>query len=286
MPSPRQRARSPVRYSARRCGAERVRHEALGRQLRPIQIAAREPVAADVQLARHADRHRPARGIERCTPACSRWAGRCPDAPRLAARAPPVDQMVVSVGPYMFHSSPPSASRRSASSRGSASPPHSILRPGVPVQPLSSSSRQVAGVACNTVTLAQRRSARRACLPSSAVARSASDDAAAGGQRPEYLEARDVERQRRHRDATGRFAVDARLAMHRAQEIHHGSDARSARLSAGRSIPTCRSRRRGSTRAAGCRQIRLCVAGDLRPVRVNAYLAHGAAPESESARRS
>ena len=35
--------------------------------------------------------------------------------------------------------------------RGSASPPHSTLRPGVPAHPASSSSCHVAGVACITV---------------------------------------------------------------------------------------------------------------------------------------
>src|SRR5207302_10022909 len=37
---------------------ERVRHEPLRGQLWPTQIAARDPVATDVQLARYADWHR------------------------------------------------------------------------------------------------------------------------------------------------------------------------------------------------------------------------------------
>src|SRR5256885_15735010 len=54
------------------------------------------------------------------------------------------DQMVVSVGPYIFHTSPRSTSSL-ASSRGRASPPHKILRRGGVVQPASRRSRQVAG---------------------------------------------------------------------------------------------------------------------------------------------
>ena len=42
---------------ARPAAAERVGHEALGRQLGAVQVAAREAGAADIQLARHADRH-------------------------------------------------------------------------------------------------------------------------------------------------------------------------------------------------------------------------------------
>src|SRR5207245_8028402 len=38
-----------------------------------------------------------------------------------------VDQMVVSVGPYIFHTDPERARSSSARSRGSASPPHKIF---------------------------------------------------------------------------------------------------------------------------------------------------------------
>jgi hypothetical protein len=57
------------------------------------------------------------------------------------------DQTVVSVGPYMFQSSPPHFSKLSASFRGIASPPHNILSDGYPSQPASSNSRHVTGVA-------------------------------------------------------------------------------------------------------------------------------------------
>ena len=49
---PRQVARA-VEARAR-LGAERIGHEALRRQLRPAQVALRQPRAADVDLARHA----------------------------------------------------------------------------------------------------------------------------------------------------------------------------------------------------------------------------------------
>src|SRR5262245_10891200 len=45
-------------------GTEGILHESLGRQLRSLQVAAREPVAADVQLARHAYWYRPAFVVE------------------------------------------------------------------------------------------------------------------------------------------------------------------------------------------------------------------------------
>ena len=56
--------------------AERVGDEPLGGQLGPVEIAARQPVAADVQLARPR-RSAPARSARRArTPACWRSAGR------------------------------------------------------------------------------------------------------------------------------------------------------------------------------------------------------------------
>src|SRR5207253_10425585 len=59
-----------------------------------------------------------------------------------------VDQIVVSVGPYMFHNSPQRGSSSLANSRDKASPPHSTLSLWSPFQPASISIRQVAGVAC------------------------------------------------------------------------------------------------------------------------------------------
>src|SRR5262249_35270408 len=61
-----------------------------------------------------------------------------------------VDQMVVSVGPYMFHRQPQRSIKDSANAGGSDSPPQRILRFGDPSQPASSSNRHVAGVAWTT----------------------------------------------------------------------------------------------------------------------------------------
>ncbi|MFT3764373.1 MAG: hypothetical protein QM820_02450 [Minicystis sp.] len=80
------------------------------------------------------------------------------------------DQIVVSVGPYMFHTDPERSTRRSASSRGTASPPMSTFSSPSPAQPASSSSRNVVGVACSTV---MRPASIRAASarPSTAVSR-------------------------------------------------------------------------------------------------------------------
>ena len=59
LPSGSQRTRSPVRYSrAPGSPGERIRHEALRRQLRTLPVAARHPRAPDVQLPGHPHRHR------------------------------------------------------------------------------------------------------------------------------------------------------------------------------------------------------------------------------------
>ncbi len=58
-----------------------------------------------------------------------------------------VDQIVVSVGPYMFQNEPLRSSSWSASSRDKASPPQSTFNCGLPCQPASISILQVAGVA-------------------------------------------------------------------------------------------------------------------------------------------
>ena len=86
--------------------------------------------------------------------------------PRPRSRAQ-VDQTVVSVGPYMFHSSPARAEQRLGQRpRGSASPPHSALNAAPPRQPASSSMRQVAGVACMTVDAGASRAGLAARAPS------------------------------------------------------------------------------------------------------------------------
>ena len=62
-----------------------------------------------------------------------------------------VDQIVVSVGPYMFQTEADFCTNCDASFCETASPPIRILSPRSPVQPASSSMRHVAGVACITV---------------------------------------------------------------------------------------------------------------------------------------
>src|SRR5262249_47656875 len=61
-----------------------------------------------------------------------------------------VDQMVVSVGPYIFHRQPQRSVKDSANARGNDSPPQRILSSGEPSHPASSSNRHVAGVAWTT----------------------------------------------------------------------------------------------------------------------------------------
>ena len=58
------------------------------------------------------------------------------------------DQMVVSVGPYMFHTEAQRSRSASANSRDQASPPHSAFKRPSPSQPDSINNRQVVGVAC------------------------------------------------------------------------------------------------------------------------------------------
>ena len=92
-----QRSRPAATAPGRPCGTaarpaprRTGRDEALRRQLRPAQVAARQPRAADVQLARHAHRHRLAAPRPARRPACWRSAGRWGRLRR--ARAPPAPQ--------------------------------------------------------------------------------------------------------------------------------------------------------------------------------------------------
>ena len=63
------------------------------------------------------------------------------------------DQIVVSVGPYMFHTEPQRARSSFAIEPERDSPPHRAFRRGLPVQPAASNICQLAGVPCITVTL-------------------------------------------------------------------------------------------------------------------------------------
>ena len=71
------------------------------------------------------------------------------------------DQIVVSVGPYIFHSSPTSGSNCPASPASHASPPQSAFSRGIGLSPARRSIFHVAGVACNTVTGSDRISKMR-----------------------------------------------------------------------------------------------------------------------------
>ena len=85
---PRQVAR-PVQPRAR-LAPNGSRHEPLRRQLRPAQVAARHARAADVQLARHAHRHRlaaPVQHVERAGPGSARRSGCPPPRPRRSRRS-------------------------------------------------------------------------------------------------------------------------------------------------------------------------------------------------------
>src|ERR1043166_5941138 len=62
------------------------------------------------------------------------------------------DQMAVSVGPYMFHTSRHNSINLAAKTGASASPPHNAFKFLLPTQPDSIMARHVAGVACNVVT--------------------------------------------------------------------------------------------------------------------------------------
>src|ERR1700744_6135653 len=64
-----------------------------------------------------------------------------------------VDQIVVSVGPYMFQASQPVATMSARKLSLSASPPQTILTPSSLRQPERNSMLHVAGVACITVGL-------------------------------------------------------------------------------------------------------------------------------------
>src|ERR1700733_711527 len=64
-----------------------------------------------------------------------------------------VDQIVVSVGPYIFQTEPVLESKSSASFLDTASPPHKHFSEGLPRQPASKRIRQVTGVACIAVAL-------------------------------------------------------------------------------------------------------------------------------------
>src|SRR3546814_2835527 len=73
-------------------------------------------------------------------------------APSTRSTRVKVDHTVVSVGPYIFQSSPHNGNRRLANAGASASPPISRRKPANTSCRLTSSNKLVnAGVVCNTV---------------------------------------------------------------------------------------------------------------------------------------
>ena len=103
----RQPAREVARAVEPRAGpcreaGERIGHEALGGQVRPPEVAARQPVAAEEQLARHAGRDRPQVAVEQMgVDVRERPAERRAARPGTERRSigPAMAPTVVSVGP-------------------------------------------------------------------------------------------------------------------------------------------------------------------------------------------
>ena len=131
--SSRSSSRAPPRR--RRCAARRRRRRA------PAAVAI-EHVHRRVR-DRPADRHRSLTGLDAQT----------------------ADQIVVSVGPYMFHTSPRPPSSASARSRGAPRRRTAPSGAASPRQPASISMRHVAGVACMTVAPAAAIAAASARRP-------------------------------------------------------------------------------------------------------------------------
>jgi len=81
-----------------------------------------------------------------------------------------LDQIVVSVGPYMFHNPPTRLRSQPANSPGNASPPHNAFRLERPSQCAARNNRHVAGVAC-IIVMPKSSNARISCVPSLATSR-------------------------------------------------------------------------------------------------------------------
>ena len=209
-----------------------------------VEIAQGHAVAADADLARHADRAQlavlvedPDLGVR------DRPADRMPAPARAARTRAQVDHTVVSVGPYMFQSSPQRSSscvgqvrRQRLRRRTAALKPRPALPAGHRAAP------PAAGVACMTWPGCSRpaRAARRHRV---AASRLGDHDLRADAQRQQQLQHGDVERQRGHRDQAV-VGGDARLALHAGEEVRDAHGAAPARPWAGRSSRRCRSRRR------------------------------------------
>ncbi len=103
-----------------------IGNESLRGQLRTVPVSAGKTKAADVQFTGHAHRNGLQMRIEDIELGIGNGLANV-DRRIVARHLGGDDQMVVSVGPYMFQSSPPLAKSCVANSFGSASPPQSIL---------------------------------------------------------------------------------------------------------------------------------------------------------------
>ena len=140
----------PVEPGAR-LSRERVGEEALGRQRRAGHDSRAPGRRRRCTARRSRPPARPAAACPGRRVASRRWAGRSRSARRPAPPATPTTRPSSRSGRRRSTGLCPCSSRRSARARGIASPPQSIVSPGLPAQPDSSSSRQVAGVAWRKV---------------------------------------------------------------------------------------------------------------------------------------
>ncbi len=244
--SPPDRVAGAIETRARR--AEWVWHEPLSREFRALPVAEGHAGAADVEFAGHAH----GTGCLAAVEHVDLGVGDRP-ADRDDCRRPRLHLCRPSTRWWSRSDRTDSRPRGRASRElrpdraASASPPHRARNPASPLQPLSRSSLQVAGVACITVAPLEASSvARRG--PSTATSRLAMTTPAAGDERKEQLEPGDVERERRDGDehVVGR---QARFMLHRGEEVHDCADAAPRHPWDGRSIPTCRSDRPGRSRS-------------------------------------
>ena len=122
----------------------------LGRQFLTIEVTPRQSQSANMQFPRDACRNRLNRGSETWNRVLA-MGFPISGVSTLSTLVAP-DQMVVSVGPYMFQSDSHFGKSCLTKSSDQASPPHKIFRSPLPRHPDSSNNCQVVGVACSTVT--------------------------------------------------------------------------------------------------------------------------------------
>ena len=225
-----------------------LRDEPLRRQLRPVQIAARRPHAADVQLARHA-RPAPARSC-----ASSDVHARVRDRPadrdvrrqvRSGTRPPRRRRPPLRSGRTNSTAAPAAAVRRTAAPRdsGSASPLQ-ITSASVVHAAASACSRKncsIEGTKCSVVMPCSRTDARRGSRgpcdrPGRAITKRAP---LSSGQNNSHT---DTSKLNGVFCSTASAALEPVGFLHPQQAVDHARGARSSRLWAGRWSPRCRSR--------------------------------------------